>query len=54
MKNFLNTLKAHSKTWRNVVKSVQELQKGDIVQVNFQDGYAQAEIVTTYVQKEGD
>jgi exodeoxyribonuclease VII large subunit len=38
----------------NVVKSVHELQKGDIVQVNFQDGYAQAEIVNTYGQKEGD
>ena len=38
----------------NVVKSIHELQKGDIVQVNFQDGYAQAEIVNTYVQKEGD
>ena len=38
----------------NVVKSIHELQKGDIVQVNFQDGYAQAEIVNTYVQKEGE
>ena len=38
----------------NVVKSVHELQKGDTVQVTFQDGYAQAKIMNTFGQKEGD
>lgn len=39
---------------KNVVKSVRELQKNDVVNVTFQDGYAEAKIVTTHVQKEGE
>lgn len=38
----------------NVVKSVQELKKGDVVNVTFQDGFAEAKIVKTHVQKEGE
>ncbi len=38
----------------NVVKSVHELQQNDIVNVTFQDGYAEAKIVKTHVQKEGE
>lgn len=37
----------------NVVKSVHELKKGDVVQMTFQDGFAEAKIVETHVQKEG-
>lgn len=38
----------------NVVKSVQELEKGDVIQVTFQDGYAEAKIEKKHVQKEGE
>ncbi|MEK4386421.1 exodeoxyribonuclease VII large subunit [Solibacillus sp. FSL W7-1464] len=38
----------------NVVKSVHELEKGDVIQVTFQDGYAEAKIEKKRVQKEGE
>lgn len=38
----------------NVVKSVHELEKGDVIQVTFQDGYAEAKIEKKHVQKEGE
>lgn len=38
----------------NVVKSVQELKKGDVVNVTFQDGFAEAKIAKTHVQKGGE
>lgn len=38
----------------NVVKSVHELEKGDVIQVTFQDGYAVAKIEKKHVQKEGE
>lgn len=37
----------------NVVKSVHELEKGDVVNMTFQDGFAEAKIINTHVQKEG-
>lgn len=37
----------------NVVKSVHEPEKGDVIQVTFQDGYAEAKIEKKHVQKEG-
>lgn len=39
---------------QNVVKSVHELDKGDVIQVTFQDGYAEAKIEKKHVQKEGE
>lgn len=39
---------------QNVVKSVHELEKGDVVNMTFQDGFAEAKIVKTHVQKEGE
>ncbi|ATP40946.1 exodeoxyribonuclease VII large subunit [Solibacillus sp. R5-41] len=36
-----------------VVKSTQDLAKNDVVTITFQDGYAQAKILETHVQKEG-
>ncbi|MEK5080859.1 exodeoxyribonuclease VII large subunit [Solibacillus sp. FSL W7-1436] len=39
---------------KNVVKSVHELEKGDVIQVTFQDGYAEAKIEKKHVQKEGE
>ena len=38
----------------NVVKSVHELEKGDVIQLTFQDGYAEAKIEKKHVQKEGE
>ncbi|MGA4517933.1 exodeoxyribonuclease VII large subunit [Solibacillus silvestris] len=38
----------------NVVKSVHELEKGDVIKVTFQDGYAEAKIEKKHVQKEGE
>ncbi|MEK5185494.1 exodeoxyribonuclease VII large subunit [Solibacillus sp. FSL W7-1324] len=38
----------------NVVKSVHELEKGDVIQVTFQDGSAEAKIEKKHVQKEGE
>ena len=37
-----------------VVKSIHDLKKDDVVHVTFQDGYAKAKIINTYVQKEGE
>lgn len=36
----------------NVVKSTMDLAKNDVVTITFQDGYAQAKILETHVQKE--
>ncbi|MER2027898.1 MAG: exodeoxyribonuclease VII large subunit [Solibacillus sp.] len=38
----------------NVVKSVHELEKGDVIEVTFHDGYAEAKIEKKHVQKEGE
>ena len=38
----------------NVVKSVHELEKGDVIELTFHDGYAEAKIEKKHVQKEGE
>ncbi|MEK4628292.1 exodeoxyribonuclease VII large subunit [Solibacillus sp. FSL R7-0682] len=38
----------------NVVKSIHELQKNDLLDVTFHDGHAKAKIVSTHVRQEGE
>lgn len=38
----------------NVVKSIHELEKGDILHVTFQDGFAEAKVEKKHVHKEGE